>query len=152
GSFNPVIDSTGDCIVYQSLATNLVSDTPAADDTNGAADVFRWLFNGDPTTILLSHQFGTPNFGRGAPPGSAASTEPSVSDDCQRFAFKSLAKDLSNGQNDLNGGNDVFHSADTGDAVLASHRAGSAKDTGNDVSAAPILSRDGKWLAYASLA
>ena len=152
GSINPVIDDSGDCIVYQSLATNLVSDTPVADDANGAADVFRWFSGMDPATILLSHKAGTVNFGRGAATGDGASTEPSVSDDCQRFAFKSTAKNLSPFQADGNGANDVFHERNTGDAVLASHRDGAPNQTGSDVSDAPILSRDGNWIAYASRA
>jgi Tol biopolymer transport system component len=152
GSVNPVIDSSGDCVVYQSLATNLVSDTPAADDTNGAADVFRWLSGAIPTTILLSHQTGKPNAGRGAVTGSGASTEPSVADNCQRFAFKSGAKDLVAFQADGNGGNDVFHARNTGDAALASHGDGAPNKAGDDVSDAPILSRDGNWIAYASRA
>ena len=85
--------------------------------------------------------------------GSDESTEPSISDDCTRFAFKSAAKDLT-GSADGNGDNDVFHEGNTGDAVLVSHRAASHGEeaAGSGASDSPILSRDGNWLAYASLA
>jgi hypothetical protein len=152
GSINPVIDSLGNCVVYQSLATNLVSDQPAVDDTNGAADVFRWVSGAGPATILLSHQAGKPNSGRGAVTGDGASTEPSVSDNCQQFAFKSSAKNLAPGQAENNAGDDIFHERNAGDAALASHVDGSPNKTGSDVSASPILSRDGNWIAYASRA
>ena len=152
GSFNPAIDGSGNCIVYESGATNLVSDKPT-DDANAALDVFRWNAPpADPVTILLSHAAGAPGFGTGALTGSAASSEASISDNCQMFAFKSAAKDLMGGQNDGNGGNDVFHARNGGDAVLVSHTDAIDTDAGSDVSDAPILSRDGNWIAYASLA
>ena len=68
---------------------------------------------------------------------SRASSEPSVDDGCSIFAFKSLAKDLAPGQNDNNGKEDVFHTGNGGDAVLASHRDGAPKETGDGASVAP---------------
>ena len=150
GSINPAIDSSGNCIVFQSAASNLVS----ADDGNGAADVFRWLSGPNPI-ILLSHQPGKPTVAGTNGAGSAASTEPSVSDDCQSFAFKSLATNLVAGQVEKNSGNDIFYEKSGSDPVLVSHQDADpppSTKTGSDVSAAPILSRDGNWIAYASLA
>ena len=90
--------------------------------------------------------------GDGALTGSGASTEPSVDDGCSIFAFKSLAKDLAPGQVDGNERDDVFHTRDGGDAVLASHSDASAVQAGNDASVQTIVSRDGNWIAYASVA
>jgi hypothetical protein len=150
GSFNPAISGPGACIVFESLATNLVSDDPTADDQNIARDVFRWTSAGNPATILLSHKAGTVNVGRGAKTGDRESNEPSIADNCERFAFKSFASDL--GQIESNSGSDVFHAGNSGDAVLVSRRDGSVNVTGSNASDAPILSRDGNWVAYASLA
>jgi len=150
GSFNPAISGPGLCIVYESEAANLVSDT-VSDDVNGALrDVFRWQ---DPrSTILLSHRAGAPSSGTGALTGDGESTEPSIDDVCERFAFKSAAKDLAPGQIDGNGGTDVFHAGNGGDAVLVSHQDGAPSMAGSDPSVSPILSRNGGWVAYASRA
>jgi hypothetical protein len=142
-SVNPAIDSSGDCVVYQSLADNLVSNDPGNDMNTGGADVFRWKQGADPATILLSHQPGS-----GVLTGTAPSSEPSVDDGCAVFAFKSLAKEFA--PSDGNGKDDVFHERDGGDAVLASHSDGLPNQSGNGASVTPILSRDGNWIAYAS--
>ncbi len=159
GSFNPALDGSGTCIVFESDATNLVSDDPADDPLLPNPlpppalvpdrDVFRWTPGG---TILLSHVAGALNAGKGAVAGSGASTEPSIADNCERFAFKSTAKDLSFLQADGNGVDDVFTEGNSGDAVLVSHKDGVPNEAGDDVSDSPILSRDGNWLAYASRA
>jgi hypothetical protein len=149
GSFNPAIDGPGTCIVYESLATNLVTDDPGNDDVNNALDVFRWSSGANPATIVLSHRPGI-NAGRGVKTGDRASSQPSIADNCERFAFQSLASDL--GQADANSGSDVFHEGNSGNAVLVSHRSGSPTVTGNAGSGDPILSRDGNWVAYASFA
>src|SRR5262249_1937386 len=44
------------------------------------------------------------------------------------------------------------YSGDTGNAVLASHVDSDPTTAGSGASDAPILSRDGNWIAYASLA
>ncbi len=151
-SINPAIDGSGACIAFESKATNLASDDPADDQNGGipASDVFRWKSAAG--IIVLSHTAGVVNTGKGSKTAAGDSTEPSISDDCKRFAFKSTAKDLMSVQNDSKGFNDVFYSGDTGDAVLASHVDGDATTAGSDASDAPILSRDGNWIAYASLA
>ena len=70
GSFHPDIDATGDCIVYESLATNLVSGKPG-DDANNALDVFRWKFAAEPAvTLLVSHLAGAPSFGAARSPAT----------------------------------------------------------------------------------
>src|SRR6185436_18945018 len=95
---------------------------------------------------------GTPAFDAGAQTGDGVSTEPSIDDACRRFAFKSTVKNLSPGQGENNGGNDVFYAENLGDAVLVSHADGSPDKTGNGESLSPILSRDGEWVAYDSVA
>src|SRR5262249_1749745 len=146
GSFNPAIDGAGDCIVYESQATNLVTST-LSDDGNGASDVFRWKQSAVPVTILLSHLTGSTT-----KTGSGASTQPSIDDTCGTFAFRSAATNLVFGQSDINGGTDVFWATNSGDAAFASHRAGLSAFAGTGISDAPILSRDGGFVAYASQA
>lgn len=149
GSFNPVIDSTGTCVAFESAATNLVSDKANGDDKNNALDVFSWRI--EPGVVLISHKTGAPNLGLGATTANAASSEPSIADDCARVAFKSAADDLASGLTDKNGANDVFFAlTDGSDAKLVSHTAANDAVTGNGASDAPILSRDGSWVAYAS--
>ena len=161
-SVNPAIDGPGTCIVFESRATNLVSDEPADDQNGGTGgtDVFRW--SSSDGTILLSHADGALNRGKGATTAAGESTEPSIADNCERFAFKSTAKNLMPGQSDGNRcsgpgppdtcDNDVFYSGNSGDAVLASHTDADKMAAGSGTSDAPILSRDGDWIAYASLA
>jgi hypothetical protein len=142
-STNPDIDSTGSCIVYQSAATNIIT---GQSEANGGTDVFKWTSAG-PTSILLSHHTGSTT-----QTGNGVSTEPSIDDSCSRFAFKSAATDLVATQGEGNAGTDVFWARNTGDAALASHRALAPAVTGNGVSDSPTLSRNGNFVAYASLA
>jgi Tol biopolymer transport system component len=144
GSFNPVINSDGSCVAFESEATNLVSDV-AGDDTNGARDVFLWT--PEPGVTLISHATGAVT-----KTASGESTEPSISDDCRIVAFKSTATDLMAVQNDAIGTMDVFYGGMGSDAVLVSHVDAAPTDAGSGASDAPILSRDGDWIAYASLA
>ncbi len=149
GSFRPDINGPGTCIVYESKASNLVA--VVGDDANGAgSDVFRWADTlPDPTTILVSRLPGTTT-----KTGLGESTEASIDDVCERFAFKSTVQNLAPGQSDVNlDETDVFHAGNGGDVVLVSHRAGTPSATGSGgASLSPILSRDGLWVAYASFA
>jgi Tol biopolymer transport system component len=145
-SVNPAIDASGNCVVYESAATNLVSTKSSDDNNNAGHDVFLWKQG---ATSLVSHIPGSLVM-----TGSDASSEPSISDDCKVVGFKSAAKDLSVGQNG-NSGSEVFYEIDPSagtNAVLVSHQDGSPKDPGDAASDSPILSRDGNWLAYASRA
>jgi Tol biopolymer transport system component len=150
GSFNPVIDSDGNCVAFESEATNLVSNAGSGGDTNGRRDVFLWLL--EPGVTLVSHTSGA-----ATKTANGESTEPSLSDDCYTagvwtVAFKSAATDLMAVQNDTYGFADVFYARSGGDAALVSHVDGAPTDAGSGASDAPILSRDGNWIAYASLA
>ena len=156
-SFHPDINEDGTCIVYESKATNLVDDP--GGDTNNALDVFWWKFADEPSaTTLVSHLPPVPP--RPGPPlgpltktGDGASTEPSIDDGCKRVAFKSTVKDLALNQGDNNtGGNDVFVAERDLESVLVSHADGSPDKTGDGESLSPILSRNGEWVAYDSVA
>lgn len=154
GSFNPDINGAGDCVVFESGATNLVNN--AGGDTNGLQDVFRWQGAGN--TRLLSHRTGSPATDTQA--GNGESTEVSTDDACTRFAFKSTATNLHPGQVENNNGTDVFWAGTTGDATLVSFRDGATNTTGFHpavpaqplVSYSPIISRTGLLVAYASRA
>jgi fibronectin type 3 domain-containing protein len=133
-STNFSISSDGRLRVFSSYASNLVTG-----DTNNAEDVFLQ----DQTTgavTLLS---------RG--PGGAAngdSDQAVISADGRYVAFTSKASNLVPG--DLNGKSDVFiEDLQTGTVLLVST---GANGQGNDDSFNPVLSADGRYVAFTSAA
>ena len=151
-SFRPAISAQAEfsCIVYESGDQGIVSDEPS-DDSNGFLDIYKWSPGEPPAAILVSHKWDVVNIGTGAIAADGESVEPSVSDTCEQFAYKSTAKDLVDGS-DGNGAFDIFHSNAGGrtGTSLASHQFGVADDATDDESESPILSRDGRWVAFAS--
>lgn len=70
-----------------------------------------------------------------------------------RVAFTSHATNLVAGQEDRSRTLDIFlFDRVSGTTALVSHAAGSAARTGNESSVMPVLSADGEWLAYGSVA
>jgi Tol biopolymer transport system component len=84
--------------------------------------------------------------------GSSYSAGPgSMSADGRYLVFLSDARDLVPGQVDVKGTDDVFlYDRVTGTTVLVSHAAGSATKGGNDDSYEPVLSQDGRYVAFES--
>lgn len=83
--------------------------------------------------------------------GSAAHSEMAVSGDGRWIAFASTATDLVSGQVDSAGTYDVFlRDRQTGTTILVSHAAGSPTTAANKGSQEPVLSDDGRWIAYKS--
>lgn len=77
----------------------------------------------------------------------------SLSDDGRFVAFESEDNSQAPGQVDDNLENDVFlHDRATGATVLVSHAASDPAKTGDQGSTRPVLSADGRWIAYGSLA
>lgn len=135
-SLNPVMSSDGRFVAFQSDAANLV-----ANDGNGATDVFvRDLETG--TTILVS----------AAGAGSSAdnnSFAPSISGDGRFVAFYSGASNLA--ANDANGTTDVFvRDLQTRTTILVS--ATPLGRTGSSPSFNPVISADGRFVAFESSA
>jgi Tol biopolymer transport system component len=96
---------------------------------------------------LVSHAHGSPATG-----GDNASSEPAISADGRFLAFASRATNLVAGQSDVPGTYDVFvFDRRTGATVLTS-RAGSAARAGNGESTSPVISADGRAVAFRSAA
>jgi Tol biopolymer transport system component len=132
------VSDDGNLVVFQSVASNLVSG-----DRNGARDVFlRDMTSG--TTTLVSH--GT----AGDPAnGASAAGLPGLTPDGSTVVLTSTASNLVAG--DTNQAGDVFvydRGADT--FVLASVGADDAPAKGT--SSDPSLSANGRWVAFTSFA
>jgi len=138
GSFYPVLSADGRFVAFISNASNLV-----ANDTNGKGDVFvRDLKTGTTTLVSInSTEMASGN-------DNSAFFGLSVSADGRFVAFKSNASDLV--ANDTNGKGDVFvRDLKTGTTKLLSvNSAGTA--TGNGPSFNPVLSANGRFVAFDS--
>ncbi len=133
-SWSPAISSNGRYVAFYSQATNLV-----ADDTNGAKDVFVY----DRETAI-SERVSIASDGSQADFSSFA---PSISDDGRYVAFASQASNLVDA--DTNGVPDIFvHDRDTGSTELVSIASDGIQ--GNDYSFSPVISGDGRYVAFAS--
>lgn len=134
GSFS----ADGRFLAFGSDASDL-----APNDTNGMADVFfRDLQTG--TTTLVSVNRG------GSASGNGASFSPVLSADGRFMAFGSHASDLV--AHDTNGKFDVFvRDLQTGVTILASINQ-SGSDSGNAESFSPVISPNGRYVAFGSYA
>jgi Tol biopolymer transport system component len=138
-SFNASGD--GQLVAFASLDGNLV-----AGDLNNAYDVFvRNLADG--TTELISQALPEPT---PATPLAISSVQPgAISADGRYLAFTSLAANLVS--NDSNATHDVFvRDLVNGTNVLVSVNTNGT--SGNDVSQFPVLSADGRFVAFVSRA
>lgn len=141
-SYAPVISAYGTEIAYTSLASDL-----DGIDANGFSDVFLYLTNEG--NRLVSRR--APDLPSATAGGRSYPT--SVSSDGRWVAFYSNAINLAPGQVDGNNDLDVFlHDRATGATILVSRSAGSATRTGNSASYGPVVSDDGRWVAFLSSA
>jgi Tol biopolymer transport system component len=142
-SFNPAISADGRFVAFRSSATDLVADQV---DSGTSSDVFLYdRVTGSMT--LVSRAAGSAAEATGQANGS-----PGVSADGRFVAFESGAFNL---VADLvgHGFSDVFlYDRVTGAMTLVSGAGGSATVTGNDRSEFPIISADGRFVAFQSLA
>jgi Tol biopolymer transport system component len=135
-SLEPSLSENGRLVAFQSYASNLV---PA--DTNGCSDVFVRDRQTGLTTRVSTASNGAE--------GNYYSGEPAISPDGRWVAFVSEATNLVPG--DTNGVADVFvHDCATGRTLRMS--LSSAGFQANGPSARPSLSKDGRHVAFASLA
>lgn len=95
------------------------------------------------TTLVSANRLGTGS-------GNGPSTTPVLSDDGRFVAFSSSASDLV--ENDTNGQPDIFvRDLQTGKTTLVSvNKAGT--NSGNQTSSSPVISADGHFVAFSSLA
>src|SRR5437016_457905 len=131
-AFPPALSADGRFVAFVSAAANLV-----ASDTNGATDVF-----------VHDRQTGTTERVSVASDGTesnAANVGSSLSADGRFVAFHSAATNLVAG--DTNGATDVFvHDRQTGTTERVSVASGGSQ--GNGSNAGPVLSADGRFVAF----
>ncbi|WP_461163109.1 HYR domain-containing protein [Arthrobacter sp. R4-81] len=132
----PTISADGRYVAFESLAENLVPG-----DTNGAHDAFvRDRVEGSTERVSVAADGGS---------GSGRSVQAAISADGRYVAFGSLADNLVPG--DTNGAYDVF----VRDRLTGSTERVSIASDGsqaNDLSLAPAISADGRYVAFASFA
>lgn len=150
-SDGPALSANGGWVAFFSLATDLVT---GQIDTNGANDVF--LYERATSLLRLASRStaGPATAGNGGTPlvFGRGHDAPAVSSDGRYVAFPSLATNLVAGS-DTNGATDVFLlDRVAGATTLVSHAAGAATTAATGASDAPLLSADGAWLAFSSLA
>jgi cold shock CspA family protein len=132
----PASSADGRYVVFSSEASNLVSN-----DTNNAYDIFvHDRLTRQTTRVSVSSSGGQangPSFGA------------SISADGRYVAFKSYASDLVSG--DTNNAGDVFvHDQQTGQTTRVSIASNGAQ--GNELSIKPVISADGRYVAFESWA
>ncbi|MEQ8763120.1 MAG: calcium-binding protein [Planctomycetota bacterium] len=135
-SYSPAISGDGRFVAFSSFATNLV-----IGDTNGLTDVFvHDLQTGTTTRVSVDSSGGEAN-------GHSGSLELSISHDGRFIAFPSEATNLVPG--DTNGSRDVFvHDRETGTTTRVT--VDSLGNEANGLSFNPVLSGDGRYVAYDS--
>ena len=135
-SDTPSISGDGRFVAFRSYASNLVSG-----DTNGRSDIF-----------VHDRQAGTisrVSVGSGNSQGNGDSHSPSVSGDGRFVAFSSDASNLVSG--DTQSHEDIFvHDRQTGTTSRVS--VDSSGNQGNNTSASPSISSDGRFVAFQSFA
>jgi Tol biopolymer transport system component len=137
-SFECFISPDGRYVVFESDASNLVSD-----DTNGSTDIFvhdRESGNGTTTRVSISS---------GGDGGNSDSFLPTISADGRYVAFESDADNLVSG--DTNGSTDIFVH-DLQDNKTTRVSVSSAAAQGNGDSRFPFISSDGHYVAFYSKA
>lgn len=130
------ISADGRFVAFASDADNLVPG-----DTNHSMDVF--------VHDRQTRRTERASVASGGAQGKGMSVEPAISADGRWVAFYSWAYDLVQGDRNRNG--DIFlHDRQTGQTELVSALPGGA--SAGDVSYAPAISGDGRWVAFTSQA
>jgi hypothetical protein len=146
-SSSPTITSDGRYVAFVSNAENLV-----AKDGDNQADVFVRDLGAKTTTLVSTHDPNLPSLTGNGPTDllPVSSQLPQVSTDGRYTVFTSAADNLVPG--DANGKTDVFVADhQTGKVTLVSaNQAGTG--TGNGASQRPVISSDGRYVAFDSLA
>jgi Tol biopolymer transport system component len=136
------LSGDGSAVVFSSPVATL-----AAQDLNGGDDAFIYDRATGTVTALSITPPVTKRTGNGYSWGGFTSA------DGRWIAFGSRATNLVAGQNDANGGLDVFlYDRVTGTRTLVSRAAGSPATSGNRDSGNSFISADGGWIAFSSRA
>lgn len=144
-SFYPMISGNGRRVAFMSQASNLVPD-----DTSSGYDIFLHELDTQQTIRVNVDSVGAQAQGPDPnAPGNSDSFYPTISHDGQRVVFLSNAINLVS--DDTNGADDIFlHNVSIGLTTRVS--VGSAGQQGNDDSAWPRISPDGRYVAFNSYA
>ncbi|HEX6899452.1 MAG TPA: hypothetical protein VF789_07060 [Thermoanaerobaculia bacterium] len=144
-SYSPVISAHGDRIAFWSAASNLVPDV---NDLNQSYDLFvHHRTSGSTTTVTLR----SPALPSLSPAGWSEAR--ALSADGRYVAFQSDSSHLVAGQEDANGSTDVFlYDRVARSTILVSRSKGSPVRTANKRSGSPVLSADGRYVAFVSAA
>jgi Tol biopolymer transport system component len=147
-SQQPSISGDGRYVVYQSTATNLVPE--GKKGPNGASNIY--LFDRlTGTNTLVTHRVGMPT----SPAGGLYFAPAAISYDGAFVAFVSQAASgiLARGRSVPSVGFNILLYDRVHDAVaLVSHAASSPFGSGNGDSYYPVMSADGRYIAFRSLA
>jgi Tol biopolymer transport system component len=137
-SYDPHLNYDGTLVVFGSTFSNLVSG-----DTNGQADIFVH----DQSTKVTERV----SVGPAGLESDGFSGNPGISADGRYVVFESKGTTLIGAGQDTNAFSDIFvHDRATGQTTRVSVGAGSVQ--GNDHSFTPSISRDGRIVAFWSLA
>jgi Tol biopolymer transport system component len=149
-STHPSISGDGTLVVFDSLATNLVSPAPPLVNNRVIKQVYlKNLVTG--SVVLVSVPSWTPGLW-----ADGDSDEPEISSDGAYVAFGSVATNLI--INDTNGYKDVFrYQSNNGNIIRVSqsytpHNLPPAIVQANNNSFMPSISSDGRYIAFISLA
>jgi len=132
----PSLSVDGNMVIFQSTATNLVSN-----DTNGVTDIFvHNLVNGNTNRVSLASDSSQAN---------GDSLQPDLSATGRYVVFTSYASNLVN--DDTNNSSDVFlYDRQSGTTTRIS--VSSSGEQGNAPSSSPSVSADGKRIVFSSFA
>ncbi len=133
----PTADAGGPYVINE--GDSLTLDATGSFDPQGGSLEFAWDLNGDGVTDLS-----------GPRSGNGTSSSPAISADGRFLAFASDADDLVAG--DQNNVSDVYlYDRETGTTTLVS-RSLAGDRSGNNSSISPVISADGRFVAYTSRA
>lgn len=139
----PALSANGLWVAFESDASDF-----AANDSNDARDVFAWSRSTGLTSLVSVNRTGTSS-GNGA--SGQALGRPAISEDGEFIAFTSQASDLAT-TNDTNDVEDVYiRDQRLNRTSLISANLGRT-DSGNDLSSDPVISADGRFVAFISFA
>ena len=142
-SYLPLPSADAAYIAFNTQASDLV-----AQDTNGSGDVFIHDRAANANTVASGRASGADSI---TPNGISGGAQASA--DGRFVVFASTGTNFFPGQLDTNNGTDIFlRDRTSGTTTLVSHVPDSATTAGDALSDAPVISTDGRWIAYTSRA
>ena len=139
-SFDPAISADGRYVAFLSDADNLDGDS-----NDSFSDIFVRDTVANMTTLVSRATTA------GGAAGNGGSTDPSISPDGGHVAFQSFATNLSGDDGDMI--NDIFvRDLEANTTAFVSRGTGNPGPAGNNNSALPSISTDGRYIAFESFA